>query len=397
MTNVAMKKRGDEALVGNYGRYPVAFAEGSGCTLTDVEGKKYIDFLAGIAVCSLGHCHPRVTEAIKSQAERLIHVSNLYYTEPQTRLAELLVANSFGDKVFFCNSGAEANEAAIKMARIHSLKEKNSIISLTGSFHGRTMATLAATGQAKFQEGFEPIPAGFCSAPFGDIEALEHLVDSSTCAIICEPLQGEGGVRPLEKEYLHAIRALCDKHGLLLIFDEIQTGVGRTGTLFAYEQFGVEPDIMTLAKGLGGGMPIGAVVARDEIAASLLPGTHGSTFGGNPVVCAAALATLEVILDQGFLPEVVETARYLSAGLSSLINDFPTLLKCERGLGLLRGLVMTDAGTRKGSEVVNRMLERGYLINFAGGIALRFAPPLVVTPSECDGLIVTLREVLAQL
>lgn len=397
MTNVAMKKRGDEVLVGNYGRYPIAFTKGRGCTLTDVEGNEYTDFLAGIAVCSLGHCHPKVIEAIKSQAERLIHVSNLYYTEPQTRLAELLVANSFGDKVFFCNSGAEANEAAIKMARIHSLKEKNSIISLTGSFHGRTMATLAATGQPKFHEGFEPIPAGFSSAPFGDINALEGLIDSSTCAIICEPLQGEGGVRPLEKEYLQAIRALCDKHGLLLIFDEIQTGIGRTGTLFAYEQFGVEPDIMSLAKGLGGGMPIGAVITRDEIAASLLPGTHGSTFGGNPVTCAAAVATLEVILSEGFLSGVIDTAHHLSVELNTLVADFPKLFKRERGLGLLRGLVMTDAGTRRGSEIVNSMLERGYLINFAGGIALRFAPPLIVTPSECDGLVVTLREVLSEL
>lgn len=397
MTNEALKKRGDAVLVGNYGRYPIGITKGTGCLLTDEDGKEYKDFLAGIAVCSLGHCHPRVTAAIKDQAERLMHVSNLYYTEPQTRLAELLVANSFGDKVFFCNSGAEANEAAIKMARIHSLKEKNSIISLTGSFHGRTMATLAATGQPKFGEGFEPLPAGFSSAPFGDIAALESLIDPSTCAIICEPLQGEGGVRPLKKDYLKGIRALCDKHGLLLIFDEIQTGVGRMGTLFAYEQFGVEPDIMTLAKGLAGGMPIGAVIARDEIAASLLPGTHGSTFGGNPVCCAAAVAVLEVILDKDFLPKMNTTADYLSKELNKIVLSFPELFKGERGMGLLRGLVMTDMGAKRGGEIVNLMLGRGYLINFAGGVALRFAPPLIVSRDECDGLVATLREVLAQL
>ena len=397
MTNAALKKRGDEVLVGNYGRYPIGITKGAGCVLTDKDGKEYKDFLAGIAVCCLGHCHPRVTAAIKEQAERLIHVSNLYYTEPQTHLAELLVANSFGDKVFFCNSGAEANEAAIKMARIHSLKEKNSIISLTGSFHGRTMATLAATGQPKFGEGFEPIPEGFFSAPFGDIDALESLIDPSTCAVICEPLQGEGGVRPLQKEYLQAIRALCDKHGLLLIFDEIQTGIGRSGTLFAYEQFGIEPDIMTLAKGLAGGMPIGAVVARDEIAASLLPGTHGSTFGGNPVCCAAAEAVLEVILEKDFLPHVNMKADHLSKELNKIVLSFPELFKGERGLGLLRGLVMTDAGAKRGADIVKLMLERGYLINFAGGVSLRFAPPLIVTCEECDGLVATLREVLASL
>ena len=397
MTNAALKKRGDAVLVGNYGRYPIGITTGTGCVLTDEDGKEYMDFLAGIAVCSLGHCHPRVTTAIREQAERLIHVSNLYYTEPQTHLAELLVANSFGDKVFFCNSGAEANEAAIKMARIHSSKEKSTIISLTGSFHGRTMATLAATGQPKFGEGFEPLPGGFSSAPFGDIAALESLIDSSTCAILCEPLQGEGGVRPLKKEYLQAIRGLCDKHGLLLIFDEIQTGVGRSGTLFAYEQFGIEPDIMTLAKGLAGGMPIGAVVTRDEIAASLRPGTHGSTFGGNPVCCAAAGAVLEVILGKDFLPEVNTTADHLSKELKELVLSFPELFKGERGIGLLRGLVMTDAGAKRGAEIVGLMLDRGYLINFAGGVALRFAPPLIVTRKECDGLVATLREVVAQL
>lgn len=395
MSNKNAVDRGNEVLVGNYGRYPIAFAKGSGCTLTDEEGGEYKDFLAGIAVCALGHCHPAVTDAIAEQAGRLIHTSNLYYTEPATKLAELLVANSFGEKVFFCNSGAEANEAALKLARIHAPEGKYSVISLGGSFHGRTMATLAATGQPKFHEDFEPMPTGYNYVEFGDIEKLEAAIDDSTCAIICEPLQGEGGVRPLDKEYMQAIRKLCDEKGLLLIFDEIQTGVARTGTLFAYEQFGVEPDIMSLAKGLGSGMPIGAIVTRNDIAASFTPGSHGSTFGGNPVSCAAALATLDVILQDDFIAKMNEVADYLTAELDKVIAEFPELLAKGRGMGLLRGVVTTEKGAEVGADIVNKMLEKGYLINFAGGVALRFAPPLIVTKEECDGLIVALKEVLA--
>lgn len=396
MSNQNAVDRGKEVLVGNYGRYPVSFVSGSGCTLIDEEGKEYKDFLAGIAVCALGHCHSAVSKAIAEQASRLIHVSNLYYTEPATKLAELLVANSFGDKVFFCNSGAEANEAALKLARIHSPAGKYSIISLAGSFHGRTMATLAATGQPKFHEDFKPMPDGYSFVEFGDIAKLEAAVDETTCAIICEPLQGEGGVRPLDKEYVQAIRKLCDDKGLLLIFDEIQTGVGRTGTLFAYEQFGVEPDIMSLAKGLGSGMPIGAIVTRNEIAASFAPGTHGSTFGGNPVSCAAAIATLELVLEENFIPEMNKVVSYLTGELKKLVEDFPKLFVGQRGLGLLQGLVTTEEGARVGTEIVNKMLDRGYLINFAGGVALRFAPPLIVTEQECEGMLAVLREVLAE-
>jgi len=396
MSNQNAVDRGKEVLVGNYGRYPVSFVSGSGCTLIDEEGKEYKDFLAGIAVCALGHCHSAVSKAIAEQASRLIHVSNLYYTEPATKLAELLVTNSFGDKVFFCNSGAEANEAALKLARIHSPAGRYSIISLAGSFHGRTMATLAATGQPKFHEDFKPMPDGYSFVEFGDIAKLEAAVDETTCAIICEPLQGEGGVRPLDKEYVQAIRKLCDDKGLLLIFDEIQTGVGRTGTLFAYEQFGVEPDIMSLAKGLGSGMPIGAIVTRNEIAASFAPGTHGSTFGGNPVSCAAAIATLELVLEENFIPEMNKVVSYLTGELKKLVEDFPKLFVGQRGLGLLQGLVTTEEGARVGTEIVNKMLDRGYLINFAGGVALRFAPPLIVTEQECKGMLAVLREVLAE-
>lgn len=395
MSNQNAVDRGNKVLVGNYGRYPIGFVNGNGCTLVDEEGKEYKDFLAGIAVCALGHCHPKVTEAIAEQAGRLIHTSNLYYTEPATKLAELLVANSFAEKVFFCNSGAEANEAALKLARIHAAEGKYSVISLGGSFHGRTMATLAATGQPKFHEDFKPMPDGYKYVDFGDIEKLEAAIDETTCAIICEPLQGEGGVRPLEKEYMQAIRKLCDDNGLLLIFDEIQTGVARTGTLFAYQQFGIEPDIMSLAKGLGSGMPIGAILTRNEIAAAFTPGTHGSTFGGNPVSCAAAIATLDVVLEAAFIPQMNEVADYLTAELEKITSEFPKLLSHVRGMGLLKGIVTTEEGCKIGAEVVSKMLDEGYLINFAAGVALRFAPPLIVTKEECDGLIVALREVLS--
>ncbi len=395
MSNKSAVDRGNKVLVGNYGRYPIGFVKGSGCTLTDEEGREYKDFLAGIAVCALGHCHPAVTEAIAEQAGRLIHTSNLYYTEPATKLAELLVENSFGDKVFFCNSGAEANEAALKLARIHAPEGKYSVISLSGSFHGRTMATLAATGQPKFHEDFKPMPTGYNYVDFGDIEKIEAAIDDTTCAIICEPLQGEGGVRPLDKGYVQAIRKLCDEKGLLLIFDEIQTGIARTGTLFAYEQFGVEPDIISLAKGLGSGMPIGAIITRDNVAASLVPGTHGSTFGGNPVSCAAALATLDVILNNNFIPQMNDVADYFTAELEKVATEYPKLLSKGRGMGLLRGIVATEEGATVGADIVNKMLEKGYLINFAGGVALRFAPPLIVTKAECDELIIALREVLA--
>ncbi len=393
-TNAELKERGDAVIVGTYARYPAAMVSGAGCKLTDANGKEYLDFLSGIAVCALGHSHPRVSEAICAQAEKLVHVSNLYYTEPQIELAELIVSNSFGDKVFFCNSGAEANEAAIKLARIHSPKGRYKIISLAGSFHGRTLATVAATGQPKFHEGFEPLPEGFDYAPFGDLAALEAMVDETTCAILCEPLQGEGGVRPLAKEYLAGIRALCDKHGILLIFDEIQTGMGRTGTLFAYEQLGVTPDIMSMAKALGNGMPIGAMVTKTEIAAAFVPGTHASTFGGNPVASAAGVTTMKIMLEDGFLGDVLEKGIYFRELLSGLAETFPTLLSGSRGMGLIVAGVLTEEGVSQGTAIVNAMFERGYLMNFAGNSVLRFVPPLIVTRGEIDEFVAVLTEVL---
>jgi acetylornithine/N-succinyldiaminopimelate aminotransferase len=393
--NMTLKERADKFFIGTYARYPASMVKGEGCWLTDSDGKKYLDFLSGIAVCSLGHCHPEVTKAIQLQADKLVHVSNLYYTEPMTRLAEILVANSFAEKIFMANSGAEANEAAIKLARIHADEGRYEIISLTGSFHGRTLATVAATGQPKFHKGFEPIPQGFLHAPFDDLQALEKMITDKTCAIMCEPLQGEGGVRPLDHEYLQKIRGLCDKHGLLLIFDEIQTGLGRTGTLFAHEQSGVIPDIMTLAKALANGLPIGAMLTTSEIAASFVPGTHASTFGGNPVTSAAAVATLNVMLEENFFEGVRAQSKYLREELQKLADRYPALLSGVRGLGLILGAVLTEAGIAVGTDIVNKMFEKGFLMNFAGNLVLRFVPPLIVTKEEIDILIMALSEVLA--
>lgn len=395
--NREWRERGDKVLVGTYARYPAAMVKGSGCRLVDADGKEYLDFLSGIAVCALGHCHPAVTEAIRRQAGQLVHVSNLYYTEPQIRLAELLIANSFGEKIFLANSGAEANEAALKLARIHAGAGRYQVISLSGSFHGRTLATVAATGQPKFHQGFEPLPEGFFHAPFGDLPALAAMISDRTCAILCEPLQGEGGVRPLESEYLRGIRRLCDQHRLLLIFDEIQTGIGRTGTLFAYEQLGVTPDILTMAKALGNGLPIGAMMTTAAIAAAFTPGTHASTFGGNPVASAAAVATLSIMLEDGFLAGVREKGAYFRAELTRLAGRFPAIIGSVRGMGLLLGAVLTEQGISHGPTIVTRMFERGYLMNFAGNVALRFVPPLIVTDKEIDALIAALAEVLAEL
>ncbi len=394
--NQEWQERGNRVFIGNYARYPVAMVKGEGCRLIDADGREYLDFLSGIAVCSLGHCHPAVTEAIRRQAGELVHVSNLYYTRPQTELAELLVANSFADKVFMANSGAEANEAAIKLARIASGPGKFGIISLAGSFHGRTLATVAATGQPKFHQGFEPMPEGFAFAPFGDLGALEEMITESTCAILCEPLQGEGGVRPLAREYLQGIKRLCEKHGLLLIFDEVQTGIGRTGTLFAYQQLGIVPDIMTVAKALGNGLPISAMLTTDNLAAALVPGTHASTFGGNPVASAAAVATMQVMLEDGFFETVGAKSECFRGKLQELAERFPALVTEVRGLGMILGMVLTERGVALGTEIVNAMFAKGFLMNFAGGAALRFVPPLIVSREEIDLLVKALAEVLAE-
>lgn len=397
MNNSEWIERGEQVLIHTYRRFPAAMVRGEGCRLWDENGKEYLDFLSGIAVCVLGHCQPEVTRAIRNQAGELVHVSNLFYTRPQIELAELLVRNSFADRVFFANSGAEANEAAIKLARIYSAPGKYEIISLLGSFHGRTLAAVAATGQPHFHRGFEPMPEGFINAEFGDLQALEALISPQTCAILCEPIQGESGVRPLSQEYLQGIRTLCDRHGLLLIFDEVQTGLGRTGTLFAHEQLGVTPDIMTLAKALGSGLPLSAMLTTEKIAAAFTPGTHAATFGGNPVSCAAGVVVLRQLLAPGFLEAVRDTGAYFMAELQGLAEKFPQFASGARGRGLLLGLTLTEKGIAHGAEIVNRMFERGLIINFTGNQVLRFVPPLIVTRNDIDTLIRELEAVFAEL
>lgn len=360
------------------------------------DGKEYLDFVGGIAVNILGHCHPKIVVAIQKQAQRLLHVSNLYYTEPQIKLARLLVEHSFADKVFFCNSGAEANEAAIKLARKfskeHSDKDRFEIITALGSFHGRTLATLTATGQEKFQKGFEPLVPGFKHVRFNDIDDLKSSLGPNTCAVMLEPVQGEGGVKIPGPDYLKKVRELCDKNNLLLILDEVQTGMGRTGKLFGYEHFGVTPDIMTLAKGLGNGVPIGAMLASDKVASSFVPGSHASTFGGNPLVCAAAITTIEALLEDGFiLDQCRRMGEYLKNELRNLQKEFPSLIIDIRGIGLLIGMEIT----RECSDIVKACMEKGLLINCTAGNVLRFMPPLIAQEKDIDHMLDMLGEVLS--
>jgi len=341
MPTEELRQDADRYLMNTYARSPISIVRGRGSKVYDLEGREYLDFVAGIAVNVLGHGHPDLVAAIQKQAQQLLHASNLYYTEPQTKLAKMLVEHSFAKKVFFCNSGAEANETAIKLARRYAHQkygaERYEIITMLQSFHGRTMATLTATGQEKVQKGFEPLLPGFTYVPFNNLSAVEQAVSSKTAAILLEPVQGEGGVRVADKSYLKGLRELCRQRDLLLIFDEVQTGVGRTGTLFAYEQLGVAPDVMTLGKGLGGGLPIGACLATEEAAAALEPGTHASTFGGNPVSCAAGLAVLRTLLEGRVLEHGRRMGDYLAHGLQDIKDRLP-IVKEVRGLGLLQGM-----------------------------------------------------------
>lgn len=394
------KKLIDESkkyLMNTYNRAPIVLRKGRGMKVWDTTGKEYLDFVGGIAVNCLGHCHPKVVIALQKQAQRLIHVSNLYHIEPQIKLAKLLVENSFADKAFFCNSGAEAIEGAIKLARKYSkdhfTSSKYEIITAYGSFHGRTLAALTATGQEKFQKGFEPLVPGFKYVPFNDIDALMNAITDKTCAILLEPIQGEGGIRIPSADYLIQVRKLCDENKLLLILDEIQTGMGRTGRLFAYEHFNIEPDIMTLAKGLAGGFPIGALLAKDTVAAVFQPGTHASTFGGNPLGCAASLATLETLLEDGFLLDHCRRiGKHFKDSLEKLKKDFPSYIADVRGLGLLLGIELTKAG----EPIVESCAGRGILINCTSGNVLRFTPPLIVTEKEIEHLIDTLEDIFGR-
>jgi len=383
----------DENIMHTYRRFPVVLARGKGQKVWDVNGKEYLDFVAGIAVCNLGHSHPGVIDALKKQLEKLTHVSNLYYTEPQARLAKLLVDNSFADKVFFCNSGAEANEAAIKLARKYAHEnlgaDKFELITMKDSFHGRTMATITATGQEKFQFGFTPLLEGFTYVPFNDLKALEKAVNEKTCGVMVEPIQGEGGVNIPDARYLKEVRSLCDEHKILLIVDEVQTGIGRTGKLFAYEHAGIEPDIMTLAKALGNGFPVGAMLATDKIAESFAPGNHASTFGGNPLAMAAALATLEIMLHEGILDNCRKTGDYFLKELKKLGKKH-ALINNVRGKGLMLAVTLN----MEAAEIVRECMQKGLLINSTGGKTLRFVPPLIITDKDVDQAVDILNEVM---
>lgn len=371
------------ALYNTFARAPLSFERGEGCWLYTAEGERYLDFASGVAVNSLGHAHPILVETLQRQAEKLWHVSNLYQIEPQRQLAEQLIANSFADKVFFANSGAEAIEAAIKTARrYHWAKgdaERVDIVTFEGAFHGRTLATIAAGGQEKYMEGFGPKAPGFVHLGFGDHEALDAAFESpTTAAILVEPVQGEGGIRTVPDVCLRGLRERCDETGVLLIYDEVQTGIGRTGRLFAHEWSGAEPDIMAIAKGLGGGFPIGACLATEAAAEAMTPGSHGSTFGGNPLACAVGSAVLDIVLADGFLDEVNRKALLLKQRLASLVDQFPDVFSELRGLGLLLGLkCRLPAAT-----VLSAARDAKLLLVPAGDNVLRFVPPLTATDDE---------------
>jgi acetylornithine aminotransferase len=373
-------------IFGTYARFPVAFVRGQGCRLWDDAGKEYLDFLAGIAVCSLGHCHPEVALAVSEAARELVHVSNLFYTYPQVELAAELTRLSFADKVFFSNSGAEANEAAIKLARKYSSDTfgpgRFHIISMKDSFHGRTMATLSATGQSKVHHGFEPLVEGFVFVDFNSLSAVEAAITDRTCAVIVEPVQGEGGVNFPAPGFLRDLKALCKERKLLLIFDEVQSGMGRTGSLFAYEQEDATPDIMTLAKALANGLPMGAMLASDEAAQAFTSGSHGSTFGGTPLVASAALATLRIISQPAFLAGVRDSGAYFLERLQGLKERFE-FVKDVRGRGLMVGMELSAPG----ANIVSKCLERGAIINCVHDTVLRFVPPLIAGRSEVDEMV----------
>ena len=385
----------DEYLIPTYNRLPVVFQKGQGCRLWDSEGKEYLDFLSGLGVNNLGHCHPAVVKAIKEQAEKLLHVSNLFIIQQQARLAELVVQQAFPGKMFFCNSGAEANEAAIKLARLYAKSKgcsKPEIITAQRSFHGRTMATLSATGQEKVRKGFEPLLSGFTYVPFNDLQAIKDAVTDSTIAIMIEPIQGEGGVHVGTTDYLVGVRDYCTRKGILLILDEVQAGMGRTGRFFCFQHTEIKPDIVTMAKALSGGVPIGAILAGNEVAKSFTPGTHAATFGGNPLSCAAGVATVETILREGILENCRTVGAYFGERLKAFQQKYPFIQEV-RGRGLMWGMEMD----RGGSEVVQDCLQKGLIINCTMNTVLRFLPPLIISRDEVDRGLSILDQVLARL
>ncbi len=369
----------DKHVIANYGRLARVIVRGEGCYLYDADGNEILDMFPGWAVSGLGHCHPKVVEALRRQAGELLHIDNTFYSEPQGRLAKLLSERGFGGKCFFCNSGAEANEAALKLARLHTASEKYKFITAEGSFHGRTFATVTATAQPKYHEGFLPLLPGFSYIPFNDIGALEAAFSDEVAAVMVEPIQGEGGINVATAEFLEAIRRLCDENGALMILDEVQTGIGRTGKWFGYQHYDVEPDIITMAKALGGGTAIGAMMAKEEVAASLVPGKHASTFGGNCLACAAGVAVIEAIEEDGLLEHAVEIGESAQQKLQDLKQKH-SAIDSVRGVGLMIGVQLT----RPGAEIVDRCLEKGLRINCTSGTVLRFMPAMIATKEQID-------------
>ena len=393
MNTAEIKEMATKYIINTYGERQIALVRGEGCYVWDADGKKYLDFLGGLAVNGLGHCHPRVVKAIQEQAETLLHVSNLYYIEPQAKLAKLLIDNCSMEQSFFCNSGAEANEAAIKLARKYAKenvdKNRFSVITMENSFHGRTMATITATAQPKYHKGFEPMVRGFKYVPFDNLQAVEEAIDKTVCAIMVEPIQSEGGVNIPGDGYLEGLRSICDKKELLLIFDEVQTAMCRLGNLFGYQAYGVEPDILTTAKSLGGGVPIGAMLTKRHIAESLGPGTHASTFGGNPLVTAAAYAAVSALIEENLAENALKMGEYLTNKLLALKG------KCDaienvRGRGLLLGLVLTIDG----KDIASRCIENGLLTICTMERVLRFLPPLIINEGHVDEAVAIVEKAL---
>ena len=386
--------QGEQYVMNTYKRLPIVLEKGEGVYVWDMNGKKYLDMVAGIAVNSLGHAPQAVTEAIAKQAQIMMHCSNLYWNKEQNALAEVLVKKSGLGKAFFCNSGAEANEAALKLARKWGKDQgRYEIITLLKSFHGRTMGSLAATGQEKYQKAFRPLPEGFKYVPAGDLKAMEEAITPQTAAIMIEVIQGEGGVYAQSQEYYDGVQALCAKYGVLLIVDEVQTGMGRTGRAFGFQNFGLKPHIITLAKALGGGFPMGAMVAKDEIAQYFAPGDHASTFGGTPLACAAGLAACKILLDDDFLAQVRQKGEYLRTSAKNLSEKLPGKITDVRGLGLIDAIELSvDA-----PAVAAKMLEKGILVNTIGEHILRLVPPLIIEKEEIDFFMNTLEEILKEM
>ncbi len=394
----------NKSVMNTYGRFPIAISKGEGCRLWDTDGKEYLDFVAGIATCTLGHAHPALIKSVTEQIQKLHHVSNLYYIPEQGQLAQWLVDNSCADKVFFCNSGAEANEAAIKLVRKYAhtvldFMDQPVIVTAKASFHGRTLATITATGQEKYQKGFEPLVEGFAYVPYNDIVAIENAIadidegNRRVVAIMIEPLQGEGGIRPGDVDYFARLREICDENNILLIFDEVQVGIGRTGKIWGYENLGVEPDIFTSAKGLAGGVPIGAMLCKDSCAV-FEPGNHASTFGGNPLACAAGLSVLQTIEEENILQNVNARGVQLRDKLQAIANDYPNLFSEVRGWGLINGIEIDSEISLTSIDLVKAAMNAGLLLAPAGPKVLRFVPPLIVSEQEVDKAVAILRSVV---